>query len=76
MFQVHLISAVVEWDWRLKMEEERQANLKGKPYEMLAASANPSKKVRRPKRTRKLQPIVTGQPACYGTAEHAQVKGG
>ena len=32
MFQIQVINAVVEWEWRLKIEEEKRKNLKGETY--------------------------------------------
>lgn len=31
MFQVQLINSVVTWEWQLKIEKEKQRNLKGEP---------------------------------------------
>ncbi|KAA3656640.1 MAG: hypothetical protein DWQ04_30520 [Chloroflexi bacterium] len=33
MIQTQLINAVIEWEWRLKTEEEKQENSKAEPYE-------------------------------------------
>ena len=39
MFQHQLINAVVQWEWQLKMAEEKQKNLRGEPFTIASAAA-------------------------------------
>ena len=39
MFQHQLINAVVQWEWQLKMTEEKQKNLRGEPFTIASAAA-------------------------------------
>lgn len=39
MFNHQLINAVVQWEWRAKMAEEKQKNLRGEPLATAVAAA-------------------------------------
>ncbi|MBK8900027.1 MAG: hypothetical protein IPM53_02475 [Anaerolineaceae bacterium] len=45
MFQNQLINAVVSWEWQLKMAEEIQKNLQGKPHEVEVEPVQPNARV-------------------------------
>lgn len=48
MFQTQLINAVVQWERRLQIEEEKQKNLKGESYKEFTVTPQPCQKERKP----------------------------
>jgi len=63
MFQVQLINTVIEWEHRIKMEEERQNNLRGKSYEKNTAAVVSSSKDRKPSFAQRFRRDGVPQPA-------------
>ena len=59
MFQHQLINAVVQWEWQLKMAEEKQKNLRGEPFTSAAARA-PAKERSTASRHQPEQPAYAG----------------
>jgi hypothetical protein len=53
MFQTQLITAVTAWEWQLKIEAEKQNNLKGEPHEAFFVEA--------PRPRQKEQKSILGQ---------------
>ncbi|KAA3659834.1 MAG: hypothetical protein DWQ04_21155 [Chloroflexi bacterium] len=64
MFQNQLINAVVAWEWRLKIEEEKRNNLNGEPHHNNLVAPQSRQKARK----FSLIPIIkqkkASQPVC------------
>jgi hypothetical protein len=62
VFQIQLINAVVEWEWRLKIEEEKRKNLKGEPNKNSTGITQPYQNERKSISMQTVERGRVGQP--------------
>ncbi len=74
MFQIQLINAVVAWERRLEIEEEKQENLKGEPYKDITVVPQPCQKERQSIFVQLFKPGRASQPV-YCCCTYHQCRG-